>query len=184
MIPYIGDISKQDAELLSNLASNATRILEFGIGGSTQVLAWAAQPGVEINCVETDPRWIEQTKRNFEKLGLPVDRVSYFNFEDAPGGEYDFVFVDGVDDKRLAFALMAWQLVKHNGCMAFHDTRRYHDLEQALKIPTAFMGTVSAIYINEGESNITTLWKSLPALLYEDWNVVEGKDRVELDPTL
>ena len=38
-IRYIGDISREDAELLARTAAGARRILEFGAGASTQVLA-------------------------------------------------------------------------------------------------------------------------------------------------
>lgn len=173
MIPYIGDISKQDADLLAKYARSAKKILEFGSGASTQVLAWAAPEDARVVSVETEPWWIERTKGNLEKLGItrPVEFVAY---HDTPGDDYDLVFVDGVDDLRRPFSQIAWLMLKVGGHLMFHDTRRHHDLSQAMMIPTDYPGEVSEIRICEGESNITVLTKR-EKLAWEDWNVVEGR---------
>ena len=38
-IDFVGDLSIQDAKVLLDYASKAQRILEFGVGGSTQIFA-------------------------------------------------------------------------------------------------------------------------------------------------
>src|SRR6267378_847360 len=59
---YIGDISREDAALLARTAAGARRILEFGAGASTQVLAISAPQGAEIVTVETKPEWVASTR--------------------------------------------------------------------------------------------------------------------------
>lgn len=177
MIEYRGDISRQDAQLLVEYASSSNRILEFGPGASTQVMAWAASSDAELVSVETDPWWIKRTQKNLADLGIfrPVEFLLYGT---EPAGEFDLIFVDGADDKRLEFASVMWPKLEANGgCMLFHDTRRGNDLAAALQMALSFLGEVRRISINEGESNITVVEKR-PRLDYVNWNIVEGRPSV------
>jgi predicted O-methyltransferase YrrM len=175
MVPYIGDISKNDARLLAEFAHGSDKILEFGMGASTQVMAEAKRPEARFVSVETDPFWIQRTKDNFEKLGLDLGQVEWTTHDNTPRDDWDFIFVDGVDNLRGIFAEVAWGHLKVGGHMAFHDTRRPHDLQQALVMALKKMGQVEAIAINMWDSNITVLRKREP-LLYENWNEVEGRE--------
>ena len=58
MIEYIGDISKADALVLKELAENATAILEFGCGASTQVMSVYTKN--RIISIDTSQEWIDK----------------------------------------------------------------------------------------------------------------------------
>ena len=95
MIPYIGDISKQDAVVLKELAEQSVDILEFGCGASTQVLA--AYTSGSVISVDTAPAWIRKTREHLKRLNLPeVSFCSYDEFVTWRGGPYDLVFNDGL----------------------------------------------------------------------------------------
>lgn len=69
-IRYAGNLSRADALLLAHYASTAMRILEFGAGGSTQILPQAAIPEAAIVSLDTKLQWIERTRKLCAKLGI------------------------------------------------------------------------------------------------------------------
>ena len=111
-IRYIGDISREDAELLARTAAGARRILEFGAGASTQVLAQSASEGAEIVTVETKPDWVERTRANLRRLGIrrEVRFVPYRGFWRSVQGPFEMIFDDGIDRLRAEFAERAWPM--------------------------------------------------------------------------
>ena len=175
MIPYIGDISKNDAELLAGLAASATNILEFGVGASTQVMA-QYKMGTMIS-LETDPAWIDKTRKNLIRLGIPNDAVDfrpYEGFPVDPSERFDLIFDDGVDRYRREFALKAWPLLSVGGTFCFHDTRRTGDVLNVCALLGAISAEVLLVKFNENHSNITTIVKK-QAEHFEDWNVIEKR---------
>jgi predicted O-methyltransferase YrrM len=177
---YIGDISRDDAQLLSRYAASARRILEFGAGASTQVLAQTAPEGAEIVTVETEKSWVERTRKNLERLGIArrIQFVRYRGFWRAVQGPFDFIFDDGVDRLRGDFAQRAWPLLAVGGALLFHDTRRPRDARTALRFVETVFLEVASVHLNAEGSNITVVRKQAP-LRYVDWNVVEGRARWE-----
>jgi predicted O-methyltransferase YrrM len=177
---YIGDISREDAQLLSRFAADALRMLEFGAGASTQVLAQSAPESAEIVTVETDAAWIERTRRNLRLLGVTreVRFVPYRGFWREMQGPFDFIFDDGIDKRRGEFAERAWPLLAVGGAMLFHDTRRPDDARIALRHVERFFLEVESVQLNAEGSNITIVRKQMP-LQYADWNVVERRARWE-----
>jgi predicted O-methyltransferase YrrM len=177
---YIGDISREDARLLARFAAGARRILEFGAGASTHVLAQSAPPGAELVTVETKQEWIERTRRNLVRLGISskVQFVPYGEFRSAVQGQFDLIFDDGADKLRGEFAERAWPLLAVGGSLLFHDTRRPRDARNALRHVERVFLEVASVHLNQDGSNITVVRKAAP-LRYEDWNVVEGRERWE-----
>ena len=177
---YIGDISREDAQLLARYAAGARRILEFGAGASTQVLAQTAPEGTEIVTVETDAPWIERTRRNLQRLGVgrEVSFVPYRGFWRTLQGPFDFIFDDGVDRLRGEFAERAWPLLAVGGALLFHDTRRPRDARTALRFVERVFLEVASVQLNADGTNVTVVRKQAP-LQYVDWNVVEGRARWE-----
>jgi len=171
---FVGDLSVTDANVLYERAGYSRRILEFGVGGSTQIFA-QRKPDTLV-CVDTDAGWIARTKENLTRIShddwcapqfVPYD---FFKFE----GEFDLIFVDGVPEKRLDFAMRAWPLLAKNGCMIFHDTRRFEYFREAAWVVQSFFNEVMAVGVNAFESNLTVITKRAP-LAYENWNETEGK---------
>jgi predicted O-methyltransferase YrrM len=177
---YIGDISREDAALLARSAAGARRILEFGAGASTQVLAQSAAEGAEIVTVETKPQWVERTRENLRLLGIPreVRFVPYRGFWRAVEGPFELIFDDGPDRLRAEFAERAWPMLAVGGCMLFHDTRRPRDARVALRQVERVFLEVASVQLNPEGSNLIVVRKQSPQK-YVDWNVAEGRARWE-----
>jgi predicted O-methyltransferase YrrM len=179
MIPYIGDLSANDALLLAKLAGKAKRILEFGAGASTQIFANYSLPGTELFSVETQEFWIARTEKNLERLEIrkPV-RFIHWNLQENPlqeiEGVFDLIFVDGVDALRGLFMLAAWEKLPIGGIIATHDTRRHADFVRVNHFLAENWLEVESLQINVDDSNITVL-KRGPLRQYVDWNAAESK---------
>lgn len=175
MIPYIGDISKADAQLLSELAEKSENILEFGVGASTQVLA---HYGKNLMSIETDNNWIERTKENLKLLGIQKEIVfinyNVFMTSDIPT-TYDLIFDDGADEFRLPFAYKTWDKLAVGGYLLFHDTRRGKDVQNIADFIVKHSPEIESVFINKDHSNITVI-KKKAAEFYENWNEVEGRE--------
>jgi predicted O-methyltransferase YrrM len=186
MIPYVGDISKADAELLRLLAESSTRIVEFGSGASTQVLA-AYGRGTVLS-VDTEPKWIERTRSNLYLLNLSAEFASYEDFMHLPApAAMDLVFVDGLNELRLSFALHCWPALRVGGALCFHDTRRTEpygkaelsDVQMVCAMIENNSREIDSVMLNQSGSNITVLRKCEPVLL-EDWAKLEGRTPAQL----
>lgn len=62
LLRYVGDLSRADAVCLAALAGRHRRVLEFGVGASTQIFAQAAGTGVTIVSLDRAAMWIERTR--------------------------------------------------------------------------------------------------------------------------
>jgi predicted O-methyltransferase YrrM len=173
---FIGDLSLQDADVLVRYASQSKSVLEFGSGGSTQLLS---QSGVDsITSVETDASWIELTKQRLFQISdaCPVEFVGYttqFN------KQFDLILVDGVDHLRREFAIETWKYLNVGGVMIFHDTRRFNDFQNAAWVAQLYFNEIRQLDVNatasDGiSSNITVIHKKVlePCV---NWNFTENK---------
>lgn len=168
---FVGDLSMEDADVLAGLGKSAKRILEFGVGGSTQIFS-QCRPEI-LTCVETDPKWVEITQN---RLALLPERtepkfVPYDLYTEAP---YDLIFVDGAPHLRREFAINTWGWLQVGGVMVFHDTRRYADFQHAAWIAQLYYSEISRIDVNVENSNLTVIHKR-EKLPYVNWNHTEGK---------
>jgi hypothetical protein len=172
-IDFVGDLSVMDSFVLFELTESPNmRILEFGVGGSTQIFA-QRQPK-QLVSVETDPLWaklvINKIDNDFPNAFKPLIigyTTTFFTM-------FDLIFVDGVDDKRLEFAINSWSSLHNSGVMVFHDTRRKFDFDQVLQFISHVGTEVLSAQFNYLDSNMTVLTKRSNKLLYENWNITEG----------
>lgn len=175
-IQFIGDLSLEDANLLVKYGKASKSILEFGVGGSTQILAQCFPD--ELLCVETDRNWMQAT---INKLALIEHKTEpSFQDYDAPiTGVYDFIFVDGVDHLRLPFAKNTWDRLKVGGVMVFHDTRREQDFANVMQLARGYFNEIECIEVNQkasnGKSSNMTVIKKKQYEPYVNWNQAEGK---------
>lgn len=170
-IKFIGDLSVQDAAVLEKHARAAKHILEFGAGGSTQIFSQCC-PDTLVS-VETSSFWIEVTTRRITELRVPHTPPVWAAYGAHPKRQYDLIFVDGIDAKRLEFALATWPLLSMSGVMLFHDTRRERDVRNVFATATANFNEVRTITLNMDESNTSSITKGQPQP-YVNWNNVEG----------
>lgn len=182
MIPYIGDISKADAEVLRELAEEATNILEFGCGASTQVIREYAFRSTALVSIDTEETWIEKTKKNLDMLNIRklVTFQSYQAFMKDPwGGPYDMIFDDGVDHLRKEFALAIWPHLKVGGVLAFHDTRRGQDIRNFVEVLATHFNEVGGVMTNIEGSNISCMYKKEHEP-YDNWQITEKREPWQL----
>jgi predicted O-methyltransferase YrrM len=177
---FIGDLSLQDADVLCSYGRQAKRILEFGVGGSTQLFA-QCKPSLFYS-VETDQEWIGLTRKRLDLIPDKTNPV-FFLYNNLPeitnGQKYDLIFVDGVDDKRLDFAIKTWNSLDVGGVMIFHDTKRPQDFKNAAWVAQLYFNEISRMYINATasngkSSNLTVLVKKAHEP-YVNWNYEENK---------
>lgn len=173
---FIGDLSLQDADILTQYASQSKTILEFGSGGSTQILS---QSGVEkIISIETDPQWITKTQKKLQTLGT-AHKVTFLDYREQFDQQFDMIFVDGIYQLRKQFAINTWRYLKIGGMMLFHDTRRFQDFQNAAWIAQLYHTEISRIDVNapasdSQASNISVIHKKISEP-YVNWNETEGK---------
>lgn len=175
---FIGDLSCQDALLLERYARKADSILEFGVGGSTQIIAQSLGTKAVFTSIDTDPAWIVRTQDALQKLDVAA-RCNFTLYENwQPVGQYDLVFDDGADELRASFATQAFQSLSIGGVILFHDTRRYRDVRNVLNLIDRFFEEIDEVRFNEAvdgvSSNITVVRKKKREP-YVDWNIAEGR---------
>lgn len=183
-IKFIGDLSMEDADILAKHGKQSINILEFGVGGSTQILAQCMPE--RLICVDTvetgGDKWIDVTRRRVDSLKhktVPEFHDLFDFLNNVPQIPYDMIFVDGVWWQRLPFAQATWPLLKVGGVMLFHDTRRNYDFENAVSIVKEFYEEVKLVETNAEASNgktsnITVVHKKIKET-YVNWNLTEGK---------
>lgn len=178
---YIGDLSSQDAALLERYARNATAVLEFGVGGSTQIIAQALSPLASFTALDTDPMWVETTQRYLARLGVEdrCQMLAYDAWQSRPPlGSYDLIFNDGLLALRPDFARRSFPMLSVGGVMLFHDTRRPFDVRYVLDVVGEFFEEVEDVHLNErfegASSNITAVRKKTREP-YVNWNEAEAR---------
>lgn len=178
--PFVGELSADDARLLTYMAGSSANILEFGCGGSTMIMAQIAKRYQRIRTiysVETDPEWIHRTSVILQKLGCPV--VTFMRTHNWQNHipldlKFDLIFIDNAPNERLPSAEQAWLRLKDDGRMVFHDTRRHQDARNAMDLVKKYHSAVSSVQLNPSNSNLTIVQKQ-PKIDYIDWNEAEGK---------
>ncbi len=171
MIPYIGDLSTNDAKVLRLVAEKSNSILEFGVGASTQVLRHYST-GSMVS-VETMQEWIDRTRENFKRVEVKGE-VNFLPYNGDIKGRYDFIFVDGHKSLRKEFALRSWRYLQYGGVMGFHDTRRDFHIDYVSAIIKDKFTEIESVGINYEESNITLIHKCRK-LEYVNWNESENR---------
>jgi precorrin-6B methylase 2 len=172
-IEFVGDLSLSDARELARLGSGANNILEFGVGGSTQIFAQCC-PKIFVS-IDTDRAWIERTSENLKKISHEKWTVPWLdNYPYTPDQFFDLIFVDGHPSKRLDFAMQVWSHLKVGGKMVFHDTRRFEYFRELAWVMQSFFKEVSKVEINVSGSNLSVITKCAP-VHYENWNFTENK---------
>lgn len=176
---YVGDLSRQDAALLERYARGARSVLEFGAGGSTQIIAQAIPEGTSFLSLDTDLKWIATTRENLRRLGVG-DRCQLHRYKDwtSDATQFDLIFDDGVGRLRRDFALRSFPLLAIGGALLFHDTRRRRDIRNVLGLVDIFFEEIEHVQLNERvdgvSSNITAVRKKAREP-YVNWNVAEGR---------
>jgi hypothetical protein len=169
---FTGDLSIADANVLLEYGSHASHILEFGVGGSTQIFA-QCNPHLLV-CVETSKAWAEAVQRKMSADFPDATTPLMIGYTETFWQSFNLVFVDGIDNKRLDFAIATWNNLAFGGHMLFHDTRRPADWGNALMLAKHYGSEVDSVLLNVNNSNITVVRKRMQRMDYENWNETEG----------
>lgn len=175
MIKYIGDLSKQDAQVLRELSEKYSRIVEFGCGGSTQILGHYTDG--KVISYDTSAEWIARTKKNLKSLAIGNVEFVLMSPTGTHVPENDFLFVDGLRGYRVKFAFKAWDSSK---VVAFHDTRRRLYTDHICSLIQSKWNDIDHIDFNYKNSNITIIYKREQQIAYEDWNKKENRTKEEI----
>lgn len=181
-LKFVGDLSSQDARLIEKYARRASAVLEFGVGGSTQIIAQSISSSTPFLSLDTDPAWITTTESNLRRLGVQSRCVMqrYEHWAPTPGEHFDLIFNDGASDLRLEFALRCFSHLRIGGLLLFHDTRGLHHVKNVTRVIEAFHESIGRVTFNEAvdgiASNITVVEKKVKEP-YVNWNEVEGRPR-------
>lgn len=182
MKKFIGDLSKEDAALLENYAAKSHSVLEFGVGGSTQIIAQSIPDGASFISLDTSDEWIAKTEANLRRLGTK-NRCQITRYENWPSGIFDMIFDDGEPSLRREFALRSFPMLKVGGVILFHDTRTLSCIQNALAIVETFFEEVEQVSLNERiagvSSNITVIRKKAKEP-YVNWNDAEGRPQWQI----
>lgn len=179
---FIGDLSLEDADLLSYYGKKSTSILEYGVGGSTHILA-QCMPSTLIS-VDTSAAWIDITQKRLNKIDLRTN-PKFYVFNDYINEnlkiQFDLIFVDGLWEHRKNFAVRVWPSLSVNGVMIFHDTRRDFDYAIAMESIKDFYLEVQTIEVNarasNGKSSNLTVIHKKNKEPYVNWNDTENKPK-------
>jgi predicted O-methyltransferase YrrM len=175
---YIGDISRGDAKVLYGYASKSQNIVEFGCGGSTQVLAHSQ---ANVISIDTEQSWIDRTAENIRGLGLKMPTFCLWKnrhtvMSTLKENSIDMIFDDGNPPERKPFFDEIFKYVKVGGVLLGHDTR----LESMwiYKAIHDHQNEITTVSINEDDSNITVITKGHPRQ-YKNWNAEENRENWE-----
>ncbi|HYG84516.1 MAG TPA: hypothetical protein VD907_06610 [Verrucomicrobiae bacterium] len=162
---------------MKELAQTHSLIVEFGSGGSTQILGHYSQG--HVTSYETNEYWISKTKKHLVSLNIENVYIKHFNsINDLSIPEHDLLFIDGFREMRISFANKA--LETNKGIIAFHDTRKRMYTEKIVPFVHLYWNKIRRIDVNYRDSNITLLHMREVPLAYEDWNKVEGRTRQQI----
>jgi len=181
-VNFIGDLSTQDVEIIKDYSSKAKRILEFGVGGSTQIMAQIAPTSTEIISVDSSPAWINKTKELMKllKIDRQVEFHLYKSWNKEIKGKFDLIFNDGQPALRASFLKDSWDMLDVGGYMLFHDTRMPEYFKNVYVLfENPFLNDIEDMYFNQKDSNITVIKKKIRTR-YKNWNILEKKEKWEI----
>ncbi len=171
----IGDLSKEDRAVLKRLAESRNRILEGGVGASTQILTHYGNGTVDA--YDTDPKWLERVRDVlFPQVGVR-GVCGFHRYETGTtkfSRKYDMVFVDLEWTLRLEFALKAWDRLVPGGILVFHDGKRSKDIGNALHFFAIKYREVQNIEVCPEQSNLIVFTKRDKRIDYTNWHKEEG----------
>lgn len=177
----IGDLSKADKEHLKRLAETHTRILEAGVGASTQILTHFTKG--EVMAYDTSKEWLYRIRDTvFPKVGV-IGKCNFRYYDVGTTkltGRYDLTFVDIEWAFRLEFALKAWPLIVPGGKLVMHDARRSKDIGNALQFAATKYREIEAIEICPNDTNLIVFIKRDKRADFVNWHKEERMSKEQL----
>jgi hypothetical protein len=182
-LKWIGDLSLQDAHLLHHyiLTTNGN-IIEFGVGGSTQIIAQTMKGSRKLISIDTSPEWMELTERVLKLLKCKNYFFVHWEQWSKRSGlsnlDVGLIFNDGYVELREQFGIDTWPLLMPGGLMIFHDTRHLSVIRNITRLIEVYHNEIEDVRLNEKwhgcSSNMTAIRKKNHEP-YVNWNHIENK---------
>jgi predicted RNA methylase len=188
VFPIKGDISRADVVVLYEMARKVNGpILEFGVGGSTIILA-ASTDGKVIS-VENELSWTNRTRNNLELYGLKHKvkfiQVDYKQKSSVPykslmDNKPELIYIDSLSNTRPDTFHAIFPLAAKGTEFLIHDCRNRGCTNMFMDIFKEHSNDIEFIYPCYRESNMFYIRKTYNERKYVNWNVEEaGNNRVE-----
>jgi hypothetical protein len=177
-----GDISRADVRVLIELCDNK-RVVEFGVGGSTLIIARIAK---SLYSFDTSEEWINRTNSRLQKIDdltcQPTISLTAGVPEDIP--DCDVLFIDGKGEERykwLKFFPKCKIIICHDslGDTGGSGPTLYHVMAEIFQRMDCVEYLDKAIF-HYHDSNMAVIYRRDEPLKYKNWNIDERENR--LDP--
>lgn len=167
----VGDLSKADKKYLQVIAAQHNRIVEGGVGASTQILTHYSKG--KVVSYETDPKWIERIRDVvFPKVKVKGE-CEFRIYDGNVQGRYDLAFVDLEWSLRYRFAIKSWRLLVPGGKLIFHDARRDKDRQMIAEFLSERYAEVESLEICPYDTNFAVFTKRDKRCDYVNWHEAE-----------
>lgn len=182
-VPIQGDISRLDVKVLIELCADK-RVVEFGVGGSTLILARIAKT---LKSYDTSQLWIDKTQIKLEKILSEIVSVPEFILttgEEEDIEECDILFIDGNGEDRykwLKFLPKCKVMICHDslGDTGGYGPALYHIMSCLFK-DMRLVEYLDKAYYHYMGSNMAVIYRREEPIKYENWNLTDKSNR--LDP--
>ena len=169
--PIEADLSRADVVLLCTLCKDR-RIIEFGSGGSTVLLARVA---TQIDSYETDAHWIKLVQDRLDRETAKLCPINiHLTGQTVPKKvpRADVLFVDGVSNLRNMWVEAALQRRLFVHAVIVHDSRRpLKQLQCLLEWPST--AHIHRITYHAQDSNCLIIALRKRPVQYKNWNLTE-----------
>jgi tRNA A58 N-methylase Trm61 len=168
-VPIQGDMSRADVVVLTKYCSGK-KVVEFGMGGSTLLLARCTQTFISY---EDDEMWFQRTQDRISQIPDKIDDIELILQKDPPKtipSDTDTLFVDGNDTLRK---LWIEKLGHIPNTILVHDSRRTKDFEDTVDSLKKHFLKIDTIQVHAQESNIIVVTMRPSPIELEDWNKTE-----------
>lgn len=177
-----GDLSRADVIVLHSLCQGK-RVVEFGMGGSTLLLARCAS---ELDSYEPFENWYEATRKRIGQIPDKTAEVRLHKMEaekradgrfnvrfPASVPDCDVMFVDGQHEIRGIWLADFFHKAKR---ILVHDCRRAKDVQRAIEGFLQYFEWVDSVRFSVDGSNMMLIERRDRPLEWVDWNVTEADD--------
>lgn len=172
-----GDISRADVRVLVEICSNKN-VVEFGVGGSTLILAQCA---ASIVSYDTDISWIERTKHRIdtmEKITVP----QFVHMPTVPESipECDVLFIDGYGPHRCEWTrhfLRCKVMLLHDSLGDTGLGPTIDDLLSKIFTIREIVENLDLMKFHYLDSNMVVVYKRETPIRFLNWNTVEDNNR-------
>jgi len=166
-----GDLSRSDVINLCRLC-DGKRVVEFGMGGSTLLLARCC---ATLDSYDTSEEWYNRITAKVSQIPNKTCEPKLTLGEQVPEDipSCDVLWIDGCDAHR---GLWLEKFFDKAPLIIVHDGRRPWDVSQVFEVVRPNFSRVKTLHINYDESNLLLIEKRLSPLEWENWNVTERDD--------